>query len=144
MTKVFDAVVDLDRLARGGTVTDGDALAAQTLALVDVPSVSRDEAAIVDEVRAVAATGDAFDLVDDEDTCSCTSAPPSRRAAVDPVRGPCRHRADRGERPGAQGRRRSTDGGAADKKAGIAVMLALRTAVGEGTARRRTSTPGSC
>ena len=50
-------------------MTGGDALAAQTLALVDVPSVSRDEAAIVDAVRAIAATGDAFDLLDDEDTC---------------------------------------------------------------------------
>ena len=114
-------------------MTDGDALAARTLALVDVPSVSRDEAAIVDEVRAIAATGGTFDLVDDEDTCLLYL--PSRRRDERPLilfAGHLDTVPIAGNVPG-----RRDDGvihgrGSSDQKAGIAVMLALQSAVAEG------------
>jgi len=108
-------------------VTDGDALAARTLALVDVPSVSRDEAAMVDAVRAQAAAGDAFELLDDEDTC-LLYLPRTRRHGVPLVlfAGHLDTVPIAGNVPG-----RRADGvihgrGSSDQKAGVAVMLQLQ------------------
>jgi succinyl-diaminopimelate desuccinylase len=106
----------------------GERLARTTLELVDVPSVSRDEAAIVDHLRArtQALARDVFALVDDEDTCLAW-LPAARRAGtplvllaghVDTVpiasNVPGRRAADE-----VHGR------GASDQKAGLAVMLEL-------------------
>lgn len=109
-------------------------LAALTLELVDVPSVSRDEAVIVAAVRERAAgTLTAFRLADDQDTCSLY-LPATRRAGVPlvlfaghldtvPIAGNVP-----GRREGAiiHGR------GASDQKAGIAVMLGLQRAIAAG------------
>lgn len=103
-------------------------LAARTLALVDIPSVSRDEAAVVDLVRSLGATlaDGAFTLVDDEDTC-LVWLPSARRASVPLVlfAGHLDTVPIAGNVPG----RREGDvlhgRGTSDQKAGVAVMLEL-------------------
>jgi succinyl-diaminopimelate desuccinylase len=116
----------------------GDRLAARTLALVDVPSVSRDETAIVgvvrDSARALAADG--FLLADDDDTC-LVWLPASRREGADLVlfAGHLDTVPIAGNVPG----RREGDvvhgRGASDQKAGVAVMLELLGAIADGSLR---------
>lgn len=110
-------------------------LAATTLALVGISSVSRDEGRIVDEVRArgLALAADRYALADDVDTC-LVWLPAFRRpdaplvlfaGHLDTV-------------PLAEGARVHRDGdvlfgrGTADQKAGIAIMLELLGRLGAG------------
>lgn len=114
-------------------MTDADTLASLTLALVDVASVSRDEAAIVAAVRdRCTPTVGTFELADDEDTCLLYL--PARRRDVPLVlfAGHLDTVPIAGNVPG-----RRADGvihgrGASDQKAGVAVMLALQTDIASG------------
>ena len=104
----------------------GERLAADTLALVDIASVSRDEAAAVEHVRGRAPVDPVFRLADDEDTCLLYL--PARRRPELPLvlfAGHLDTVPIAGNVPG-----RREDGvihgrGASDQKAGIALMLAL-------------------
>lgn len=109
-------------------------LAALTLALVDIESVSRQEAVIVERVRASAPTGSAFELIDDEDTC-LLYLPAFRRSGVPlvlfaghldtvPIAGNVPGRREAGV---VHGR------GSCDQKAGVAVMLTLMQDMADGT-----------
>ncbi len=103
-----------------------DRLLGHTLELVQVRSVSGNEAAIVRVVREMAPAGGAYELVDDEDTCS-VYLPAKRRpgAPLVLVAGHLDTVPLAGSAPG----RREGDvvhgRGAADQKGGIAVMLEL-------------------
>jgi succinyl-diaminopimelate desuccinylase len=107
-------------------VSLGDRLAEETLALVDIASVSRDEDAIVAHLRGAAPGGPAFALAQDEDTC-LLYLPAARRADVPLVlfAGHVDTVPIAGNVPGNR-----VDGvihgrGASDQKAGVALMLAL-------------------
>jgi succinyl-diaminopimelate desuccinylase len=108
-------------------------LGARTLELVDIPSVSRGEAAIVERVRALAATEPMFTLADDDDSC-LLYLPRARRPGTPMVllAGHLDTVPIAGNVPG-----RRADGvvhgrGAADQKAGVAVMLGLQRDIAAG------------
>lgn len=103
-------------------------LATRTLELVDIPSVSRQEAAIVDHVRSLGAAlaADAFTLADDEDTC-LVWLPVARRPGTPLVlfAGHLDTVPIAGNVPGRRAAATIVGRGSADQKAGVAVMLEL-------------------
>lgn len=106
----------------------GERLANTTLELVDIPSVSRDEAAIVDHVRtrAAAIARDAFVLADDEDSC-LVWLPAARRPGTPLVlfAGHLDTVPIAGNVPGRRAAGVLHGRGTTDQKAGVAVMLEL-------------------
>jgi succinyl-diaminopimelate desuccinylase len=103
----------------------GERLAADTLALVDIPSESRDEAAILAHLRDRLARAHGLDLVEDD---GLIAAIPKRRAGFPLVL--LAGHVDTVPLGGASRPGRRVDGtivgrGAADMKAGLAVMLAI-------------------
>jgi len=114
-------------------VNVADRLADLTLELARIPSVSRDEAAIVDHVRGIAPTGPASTLVDDEDTCLLYL--PSRRAGAPLVllAGHLDTVPIAGSAPARRAGGRIHGRGTSDQKAGVAVMLALQADIAAGS-----------
>ncbi|HEX6844643.1 MAG TPA: succinyl-diaminopimelate desuccinylase [Actinomycetota bacterium] len=114
----------------------GERLAARTLALVDVPSVSRDEAAIVAHVRreSTELAGDRFRLADDEDAC-LVWLPASRREGTPLVlfAGHLDTVPIAGNVPGRRDGEILHGRGTSDQKAGVAVMLGLLAALADGS-----------
>ncbi|MEX0983683.1 MAG: succinyl-diaminopimelate desuccinylase [Actinomycetota bacterium] len=115
-------------------MSTAERLAALTLSLVDIPSVSRDETAIVDHVRGLVTGLPSFDLIDDEDTCLLL-LPAKRRTGAPLVlfAGHLDTVPIAGNVPG-----RREDGvvfgrGSSDQKAGVAVMLSLLQDIAEGS-----------
>ena len=109
-------------------------LATMTLALVEIESVSRQEAAIVEHVRTSAPTGPTFGLVDDEDSC-LLYLPVRRRTSLPLVlfAGHLDTVPIAGNSPGHRVPGRVHGRGSSDQKAGVAVMLALMQDIAEGT-----------
>jgi succinyl-diaminopimelate desuccinylase len=107
-------------------------LAELTLELVQVPSESGDEEEIVDRVRSfMAPLGDAYDLVDDEDTC-LVYLPRNTRGRLVLFAG----HLDTVPAAGSAAPGRAGDEivgrGSADQKAGVAVMIELARALASG------------
>ncbi|MGZ4149912.1 MAG: succinyl-diaminopimelate desuccinylase [Actinomycetota bacterium] len=110
-----------------------DRLAARTLALIDIASESRDEAAILAWLRAQAPVGDAFVVTDDEDACLVLL--PSRRREHAPLVLLAGHVDTVPIAGNVPGRREGGDvvgRGASDMKAALAVMLDVMDALATG------------
>ncbi len=100
----------------------GDRLAARTLELVDVPSESGDEAAVIARAAAVLSAGD-VPIVDFGDTCLL-----ARRGARILLAGHLDTVPEQGNRPGTRDDERVHGLGASDMKGACAVMLELALA----------------
>lgn len=109
----------------------GERLATSTLALVDIPSVSREEAAIVDAVRAWAPSF-GFDLVDDRDACLLYLPAARRDVPMVLLAGHLDTVPIAGNVPGRRADGQIHGRGASDQKAGVAAMLALMHDIAEG------------
>ena len=95
-------------------------LAERTLELVDIPSESHAEAAVAAHVASVLREGGA-EVVDLGDSCVLAHPKETRPRVL--LAGTPRHGAGAGELPGAVGPNRVHGLGAADMKAGVAVMI---------------------
>jgi succinyl-diaminopimelate desuccinylase len=101
----------------------GESLAQRTLELVNIPSVSREEAAIADYVRAAIGVSDP-ELVYDADNCLCYLAP-EQSAPVVFLAGHLDTVPAQGNLPGRRDAAHVYGLGASDMKGGVAVMIEL-------------------